>query len=178
LIIDMLKQLPFKKQYLLTGATIVLLLLSYQFAFKRTIEAWQINKNLKTQIARSSDLSLQPAYLERKSNNLNKILSLYKTDTVAFRSNIISTISLIAEKQGVKLSDVPLQNALYRSDKYIIQKLSFEGGYFSMVKVLDQLQNSPGIGTLRSVTLKLQKANSNSSESSNIIMDVYFAATI
>src|SRR4051812_19276275 len=139
----MLKELPFKKQYLLIAGAIVLLLLSYQFAFKRTIEAWQINKNLKTQIAQSSDLSLQPAYLERKSNNLSKILNLYKTDTVAFRSNIISTISLIAEKEGVKLSDVPLQNALYRTDKYIIQKLSFEGGYFSLVKVLNALQNSP-----------------------------------
>jgi len=174
----MLKQLPFKKQHLLTCATIVLLLLSYQFAFKRTIEAWQINKNLKTQIARSSDLSLQPAYLERKSNNLNKILSLYKTDTVAFRSNIISTISLIAEKEGVKLSDVPLQNALYRSDKYIIQKLSFEGGYFSLVKVLNQLQNSPGIGVVRSVTLKMQKTNSKGEAGSSIVMDVYFAAII
>lgn len=174
----MLKQLPFKKQYLLTGATIVLLLLSYRFAFKRTIEAWQINKNLKAQIAQSSDLSLQPAYLERKSNNLNKILSLYKTDTVAFRSNIISTISLIAEKEGVKLSDVPLQNALYRSDKYIIQKLSFEGEYFSLIKVLNHLQNSPGIGVVRSLILKMQKANSNGSTGGNIIMDIYFVATV
>lgn len=173
----MLKQLPFKKQYLLIAATIVLLLLSYRFAFKRTIEAWQINKNLKAQIAQSSDLSLQPAYLERKSNNLNKILSLYKTDTVAFRSNIINTISLIAEKEGVKLSDVPLQNSLYRSDKHMIQKLSFEGMYFSLVKLLNQLQNSPGIGVVRSVTLKMQKENSNGGAKGNIVMDVYFAAT-
>lgn len=174
----MLKQLPIKKQYLLIGATIALLFLSYQFAFKRTIEAWQINKNLKAQIARSSDLSLQPAYLERKSNNLNKILSLYKTDTVAFRSNIISTISLIAEKEGVKLSDVPLQNALYRSDKFIIQKLSFEGAYFSLVKVLNQLENSPGIGLVRSVAVKMQKVNSNRDGTGKITMDVYFEATI
>ena len=173
----MLKQLPFKKQYLLIAGAIVLLLLSYRLAFKRTIEAWQINKNLKAQIAQSSDLSLQPAYLERKSNNLSKILNLYKTDTVAFRSNIISTISLIAEKEGVKLSDVPLQNALYRTDKYIIQKLSFEGGYFSLVKVLNELQNSPGIGMVRSVAIKMQKANSNGDATGKIIMDVYFEVT-
>ena len=174
----MLKQLPFKKQYLLIAAAIVLLLLSYRFAFKRTIEAWQVNKNLKTQIAQSSDLSSQPAYLERKSNNLNKILSLYKTDTIAFRSSIISAISLIAEKEGVKLSNVPLQNALYRSDKFIIQKLSFEGRYFSLIKMLNQLQNSPGIGTVRSVMIKMQKTNSNGGANSSIVMDVYFVTTV
>jgi hypothetical protein len=84
---------------------------------------------------------------------------------------------LIAEKEGVKLSDVPLQNALYRSNSYIIQKLSFEGGYFALVKVLNQLQNSPDIGVVRSVTLKMLKANSNGGVSSNIVMDVYFATT-
>jgi hypothetical protein len=169
----MLKQLPFKKQYLLIGSTIVLLLLSYQFSFKRTIEAWQINKNLKTQMARSYDLSLQPAYVERKSNNLNKILSLYKTDTVAFRSNIISTISLIAEKEGVKLSDVPLQNALYRSDKYIIQKLSFEGGYFALVKVLNELQGLKEIGQVRSFAFKVDVRSGDTRKANEVFLDTY-----
>ena len=71
------------------------------------------------------------------------------------------------------MSDVPLQNTLYRNDKYIIQKLSFEGGYFALLKVLNQLQNADRIGMIRSFVLKMQKANSNA-DAGKIVMDVYF----
>lgn len=98
----MLKQLPLKKEYLLIIATIVLLLLSYKLAFKATFEAWQINRALKTQLIQTNDLSYQPGYLERKNINLSKVINLYKADTVAFRNNSISNISVIAEKENVK----------------------------------------------------------------------------
>src|SRR5260221_6065529 len=131
----MLKQLPLKKEYLLIAAAIVLLLLSYQLAFKKTIEAWQINKHLKAQLFEATNLSYQPAYLERKNKNLTNIIGHYKTDTVAFRSNIISTISSIAEKENVKLSEVPVRDPLYDTDQFIIQKLNFEGSFFALTKV-------------------------------------------
>ena len=169
----MLKQLPFKKEYLFIVSVIILLLISYQLAFKKTVEAWQINKQLKVQIAQASDLSIQPAYLDRKNANLSKIIGFYKTDTAGFRSNIISTISLIAEKQNVKLSEVPLQDPLYHNDKFIIQKLSFEGDFFDLAKVLDQLEKTKGIGVSRSVSFKKMKGNPNNNVD-KLTLDVYF----
>jgi hypothetical protein len=169
----MLKQLPLKKEYLLIAAAIVLLLLSYQLAFKKTIEAWQINKRLKEQLIRATDLSYQPAYLERKNKNLTNIINRYKTDTVAFRSNIISSISSIAEKENVKLSEVPVQDPLYHTNQFIIQKLNFEGSYFALTKVLKQLQARSGIGMVRSVTYKAINVKSNKDEAKKLIIEVY-----
>ena len=169
----MLKQFPLKKEYLLIAASIVLLLLSYQLAFKKTIEAWQANKQLKAQITQASDLNYQPAYLERKNTNLSKIINLYKTDTISFRSIIISTISAIAEKENVKLSEVPVQDPLFHTDKFIIQKLNFEGGFFALTKVLNQLQATKNIGMLRSLDYKTVGVRSNSDETRKLVLEVY-----
>jgi hypothetical protein len=169
----MLKQIPIKREYLLIAASIVLLLLCYQLAFKKTMEAWQINKELKAQISQAADLSFQPAYLERKNNNLSKIIALYKTDTVAFRSNTISAISSIAEKEDVKLSEVPLQDPLYHADQFIIQKLNFEGSFFALTKVLNQLQATSGIGVVRAATYKVTGTRSGVDDIKKLVLEVY-----
>jgi hypothetical protein len=167
------KQFALKKEYLLIAAAIVLLLLGYQLALKKTIEAWQVNKRLKTQLTQAADLSYQPAYLERKNNNLTNIINRYKADTVAFRSNIISVISSIAEKENIKLSEVPVQDPLYHMDQFIIQKMDFEGTYFALTKVLKQLQGTTGVGLIRSVDYKVTGQRSNADEAKKLIMEVY-----
>jgi hypothetical protein len=145
----MWKRLPFKKEYLLVAGAVVLLWLSYQLAFKGTIAAWQMNAGLKAQLNRSVDVNYQPSYLNRKNNNLDKILKLYRADTAAFRSNSISLIAGIAEKAGVKLSEVPVNDPFYHTDRFLVQKLGFEGDFFSLTRVLHQLQQTPGIGQVR-----------------------------
>jgi hypothetical protein len=169
----MLKQVPIKKEYLLIAAAIVLLLLCYQLAFKKTVAAWQIYKQLKAQIAQASDLSYQPAYLERKNSNLSKIIGRYKTDTVTFRSNTISAVSSIAEKENVKLSEVPLQDPIYHTDEFIIQKLNFEGGFFALTKVLNRLHATAGIGVVRSATYKVTNLRSGVLDTKKLVLEVY-----
>jgi hypothetical protein len=169
----MLDKLPVKKEYLLIAASIILLLLSYQLAFKKTIEAWQINKQLKQQLSRGTDLSYQPAYLVRKDKNLTAILNNYKTDTVAFRSNTISAIALIAEKQHVKLSEVPLQDPMFHNDQSIIEKLNFEGSFFALTKVLHALLTTNGIGIVRSATYKTTRLSSSNNQQKKLVLEVY-----
>jgi hypothetical protein len=169
----MLKKIPLKKEHLFTIAAVIVCLLCYRLAFQKTIEAWQIHQQLSKQKAAAGDFSDQPAYLERKQANLSKILGLYRADTVAFRSNIISTISGIAEKGGVKLSEVPLQDPLYNTNKFIIQKLSFEGSFFAMTKVLRQLQSTPGIGMVRAFTYRSVGLKASNDETKKLILEVY-----
>src|ERR1700744_2064217 len=136
----MLRQLPFKKEYLLVGGAIVLLLLGYQLAFKKPIEAWKLNHSLKQQLLHSADISSEPQYEERKNINLGRVIDLYRADTSEFRGNIISKISSIAEEEKVKLTEVPTRDPLYHTYQVIIQKLNFEGDYFSLVKILNRIQ--------------------------------------
>jgi len=169
----MLKNLPIKKEYLLLIASFILLIIGYELAFKKTIAAWQVNKQLKEQITQASDLSYQPAYLERKNRNLTQIISRYKTDTIAFRSNSISSISTIAEKENVKLSEVPLQDPLYHTDLFIIQKLNFEGNFFSLTKTLNTLQSTNGIGVVRAAAYKSVRAGSSTDDAKKLVLEVY-----
>jgi hypothetical protein len=169
----MLKQLPFRKDYLLLAGTVFAFLICYQLAFKKTIEAWQIHRQLNTQILQTADLRYQPAYLERKSVNLRRIINLYKADTVAFRSTVISTIAAIADKENVKLSEVPLQDPLYHTDKFIIEKLAFEGDFFSLIKVLNHLQATKNFGMVRAVNLKTAVIKSTSDNSKKLVLEVF-----
>jgi len=168
----MLKKLPFKKNHLLIAGIFILLWIGYNLAFKLTIAAWQINRQLKTQLRQSADISYQPAYLERKNANLSKIINLYRADTVSFRNNSISIISGIAEKENVKLSEVPTQDPFYHTDQFIIQKLGFEGVFFSLTKVFKQLQATNNIGIIRSATYKLTGLKTNMDNDKKLMLEV------
>ena len=174
----MLKKLSVNNAYLLIGGIALVLFISYQLAIKNTIAAWQINKQLTGQIANENNTSVQPDYLARKSSNLAKIINQYKTDTIAFRSNVINTIASVAEKEGVKLSEVPAQDPWYRSDRFIIQKLSFEGDYFALIKTLDGLQKTTGIGMVRSVGLQTVITRSNTANLKKLVMEVYMEMVV
>jgi len=150
----MIKPGQIKKEYLLLGAVVLLLVLCYQLAFRKTADAWHIHKQLQSQLAQSSNVNFQPGYSERKSANIGRILNLYKADTINFRSNIISRISSIAEKENVKLSELPTEDLARHQKQLIIQKLGFEGDYFSLIKTINHLQATSGIGIMRSITIK------------------------
>jgi len=169
----MLKQLNIKREYSLVAVTIIMLLATWQLAFKKTIAAWQIHNDLKKQIVQTTDGGYQPGYLDRKSINLDKIISLYKADTINYRSNSLSSISSIAEKENVKLAEVPSQDVAYHSNQFVIQKLSFDGDYFPLLKTLNKLQNLQQIGVIRSAIIRKQARYGSDEDSKKVIMEVY-----
>lgn len=81
----MIKQAQIKKEYLLLVASVVMLVVCYQLAFKKTFEAWHLHKQLETQLSQSANTNFQPGYSERKSANISRLLNLYKADTVNFQ---------------------------------------------------------------------------------------------
>ncbi|HZX59278.1 MAG TPA: hypothetical protein VFE54_11150 [Mucilaginibacter sp.] len=174
----MLQQLNLKKEYGLVAAAIVALLLCYQLAFKKTFIAWQLNQSLKQQLAQSADVSYQPGYTERKNINLDKIISLYKADTINFRSNVLGTISSLAERENVKLSEVPSKDPVYHTSQLFIEKLDFEGDYFSLVKTLNHLQSVPQIGVIRAATMKTVGTHSSNDEVKKTVLEVYLEIAV
>jgi hypothetical protein len=169
-------KLPFniKKEYVLIAGTIILLYISYQLAFKKTIEAIHIHNRLSAEVASASDLSYQPGYLERKSRNLDAIEQKYQMDSLSLRGNTIALISQVAEKEHVKLSEVPDQDPLYRNEHFIIQRLDFEGDYFSLTRMLHQLELTNGIGVSRSVTWKAMDKVPGNHIDKKLILQVCF----
>lgn len=154
-------------------AIMILLVICYQLAFKKTIGAWELNKRLKSQLEQSSDVSIQPGYTERKNTNLDRILDLYKADTMNFRSNTISKISLVADAENVKLAEVPSRDPIYSNGQFLIQKLDFEGDYFSLMKVFQRLSQTKEIGIIRSAVFKGRR-EADSEKAKKLVMELYF----
>jgi hypothetical protein len=163
----------FKREYLFIAATTLACVICYQLAFKKTIIAWQLNKQLKAQLAQSSDVSIQPGYTARKNANLDRILDLYTGDSLNFRSITISKIALVAEAGQVKLAEVPYENRVYSNSKFLIQKLNFEGDYFSLMKVFQQLGQRKEAGIIRSAAFRA-KRGTDSEKEKKLIMELYF----
>ena len=163
----------FNSNHLFTAGVFALCIICYQLAFKKTVEAWQENRQLKLQVEKSVSPGASPAYTERKDANLTKILELYQADTVNLRSNTISNIALAADAADVKLAQVPAPDAVTQSLDAHFQKLDFEGDYFSLLKVLQRLERFHGVGRVRSAVIRQGHETANES-GKKLVMELYF----
>lgn len=152
----MIKKLPVKPAYLLIIGTVVFAIICYRFAFRQTIEAWQQNSKYQQQLANGSNLSYDPAYLGRKAANIDKVINLYRTDTSAFRNIIVNKISLLAEKENVKLTELPSFDPVYSTDQITMQKIVLTGDYFALLKVMDKLEKTAEIGVVNAWAIRSQ----------------------
>jgi hypothetical protein len=155
----MLKSPNINPKYLVIAGSIVLILICYQLAFKKTIEAYQSNRILKARLEQSSDLTYQPGYLNRKSKNLDLVLSRYQLDSASLRNNILSQVSKIAETEQVKLSGVPTDDPLLHTGQFIIQRVDFEGSYTGLIKTLNHVESHEVKSIARSLILKNKKTD-------------------
>jgi hypothetical protein len=169
----MLERLPVKQNYLFVAGAVSLLLICYKLALNKTVETWQTNVQLKSQLNQSADLSYQPGYLDRKNINLDKVIDLYKTDTIQFRNISINKIAIIAEKEDVKLSEVPLQTSVFYSDRLITQKINLEGDYYGLIKTLNTLHTTAGIGVIRSVVYRIARGRTNVESDKKLVAEIY-----
>lgn len=144
-----------EKKYLIYVVVAGFSLICYQMAFKPTIEAWQSRSALKARILQSAGKSGQPDYLIRKKVNLDTLVARFKIDTGVFRTGVLNKIALIAQKQDVKLIDIPAPDPLSSAGPYLVQKLVMEGTYFALLKTLDGLRTAGQVGFIRSVSIRM-----------------------
>jgi len=168
----MLKNLIYKKDYWLIAGTILLLVICYQLAFKKTIQAYQNHNRLQAEISQVSDVSYEPGYLQRKATNMDRILERYRMDTLALRGNTLAQIAMVAEREDVKLSEVPVQDPSFNTTHFIIQKLEFEGNYPALLKTFNNLSSITNVGVPRSITIKTVSKSTSSREEKKTVMDV------
>lgn len=140
-----------KRSYLLAGATLILTVLSIWAAFAKTFTAWQLNQELNEKLLSSSSMKYNPAYMDRKMNNLEKIISLYSTDSITYRNHVLATVAKLADAENIRIVEMPgTENTPYfRSSLYQIQKLGFEGDFYHLTRFYNRIQAATGIGRVR-----------------------------
>lgn len=174
----MLKYWPFKKIYLIVCGSLLLAAATYFLAVKNTLAAWEVNRQLNDQLTRGGDVSYDPGYLERKNRNLDRVLSRYRVDTSVFRNSMLSNIAVLAEANQVKLTEVPLPDAAYRTSEYLVQKLSFEGGFFDLNRFLYQAEHKDQLGVARAVEFRMVEKRTAAAGIKKLVMSVYLETAL
>ncbi len=128
--------------------------LAYQLALKKTWKAFMLNRELLGKLDTLGDLSYQPEYLNRKNTNLDRIINKYKIDSLVFRGRAIAEIAALAEAENVRLTELPVKDAYLKSDKYLIQRLNFEGDYYSLLRFIQKIHAQRNVGVIRCLSLK------------------------
>jgi len=169
----MFKNLTIKKDYLLVAGVVLLLIISYEVAIKRTVDAWRLHNRLTRQLAQTADLSYQPGYLERKKRNLDSIVRNFRVDTALMRSNVINTLSREAEKSGVKLSGVPDQDPSFSTAAFIVQQMEFKGDFFALLTLLNKLSHEKELGYIRTVRIRAPKPGVPGTDTRQLTMQLY-----
>ena len=167
------KLLTIKKEYLLLAGVLCFAIICYRFAISNTVEAWKLNNKLEKEVSVSQDLSYQPGYLERKDKNLDKVIGYYKADTSLLRSNMITGIALEAQRANVKLTDVPAQEQLFKTDTYILQQFNFEGDFFALSRFLDRLQLMEHAGVIKMASFKKIANRTSGATDERLVLKVY-----
>jgi hypothetical protein len=162
-----------RKDLVLAIGTLLLVIACYQLAVKQTVQLWQLHRQLVLQAGEADGVSYQPDYLERKSRNLDVVLKRFQTDTMAFHNQVINNIALIAEKNGVRLKEVPDTDPSLTHPRFILQKLIFQGDYFALMRLLAELETTADIGVIRSVVLRRQ---SRSAEQALPVLEILLQA--
>lgn len=171
----MMRNIPFKKPYLLVALPIVLTLLSARFAFWNTWQAWHLNQQLNSEISEGGNVSFQPGYLERKNKNLSNAIHLYQVDTSAYRNTLITELSSLSEREKVSVVDVPTENSnpYYQTKSYKVENIVFQGAFPNLLRFYHKLYQLPHIGVIRSLQLSTVSQQEKGNDDRKLQLQVY-----
>ena len=163
-----------KNRLLLVGA-VVLVLLSWNMAFRKTYDAIVLNEDLKQKLETKSDLSINPHYLNQKHEVLNGALSAYNLDSAEWKNEFWLKVSRIASQKEVSVIYNPSVNTV-RSDsagQVAKQEIAFKGDFKKLVTLLDSLEKLKKAGFISSSRF-LKEKKQNMPESQNLRLDASF----
>lgn len=158
-----------QKKYGLIALGLLVAWLAWTFAFQKTANVYLQYRTLWGQLEGSQEMTFPVAYAQRKQVNLNKILNGYHADPTVFRDNLLYQAAYHARQENVKIIQVPASEIV--SSSICLQRISFQGSYFGLVRLLSVVKRMKDIGGVRSVKIR---RSTQSEKSLQPTMDVYF----
>jgi|GEM_PF-451954 len=154
---------PIKKNKLLLPAFVAGLLLCWFLAFSKTFDAVKLNQKLRGDAEKESDISFNPTHVQEKLAALNLLLKSYKVSD-DWNDQLWMQSSAIAARQNVGVDftlDKPTEDVdtatVGKSQK--AQSLYFYGGFIQLIKLVDTLERTRGIGKISALQIKAPKAD-------------------
>jgi hypothetical protein len=164
-----------KNRLLLAGA-VVLTLLSWNLAFRKTYDAINLNAELNKKLDQKSDLSVNPHYLKQKHQVLNRVLKQYTLDSAEWKNDFWLNVSRVAAHKEVSINYNPsATRALSDSVSHIAkEEIAFKSDFKKLVTLLDSLERMKGAGLISSTRFQKEK-KLNISEAENLYLKASFS---
>ena len=174
----MLKNLDYRiKNRLLLAGALLLLILSWPLALRKTSDAIALNHQLSLKNEDKSNLSYNPAYLNQKGRVLEQLVARYTLDSAGWKNELWLKASGAASAKGLSVSYNPeLLKALADTGNTDIlrQSISFGGDYRKLVALLDTLEKMECVGFVSSAKFERVK-NMNAEGGDKLHLKVVFA---
>ncbi|MBB6239888.1 hypothetical protein HDC90_004550 [Pedobacter sp. AK013] len=174
----MLEKLTLKnKKVIMVLLMIVVVYLAYVFSFEKAISAIALNRQLKAaqQLGQEPDAAFPQ--LERKHAFYQSVLKGYRVRQEDRENHLWQSVSAMAIAKNVEINFSPNITTAEKDTSEIargivIQKFIFKGKYFDMVKLLDTLEKSQGIGRISGAKLMKKKANGNEEKTDKLTLEL------
>lgn len=156
----MLKKLNYtQKNKLLLPVLGLGLVLCWFFALNKTVEAIQLNRELKSQSVASNDISFNPVHTQRKLDALQGILKSYRVKPADWSNDLWMKASALAMKQHVGIDYVMTKPALEKDTTTIgaMETINCYGNYTQLIKLVDTLERIPKIGRISALQIRAPK---------------------
>lgn len=138
------------------------ILLCWVLAFSKTFDALRLNQDLTEQESLRNDISFNPVYTQRKLTALERILKAYQVKEELWSNTLWMKASAAAAKQGATIDYTVLKTQERDTTLAgMAQSLHCYGSFTQLVKVIDTLERTPGIGKLSALQLKGPKDKGN-----------------
>jgi type II secretory pathway component PulJ len=149
----MLKNLSEKYKFLLlTGAFLLLILISYQIALKGTVQLRREVKALKQKISEADELPQQIGLLRKQLKMLNATYFEEKQRSNNKHEIVLETVSRQAAKYAVTVYEFPARHIVSTSSVQVeTHTITLRGRYTDLLKTIQSLETEERVGRIVSV---------------------------
>lgn len=151
--------------------------LAYQFSFEKAISAFALNRQLKAAQQPGQEPDAAFPQLERKHAFYQSVLKGYKVRTEDRENRLWQSVSAMAIAKNVEINFSPNIITAEKDTSEIArgivsQKFIFKGSYFNIVKLLDTLAKSSGIGKIAGAKLMKKTVNGNEEKTDKLNLEL------
>ncbi|SES20433.1 hypothetical protein [Pedobacter rhizosphaerae] len=174
----MLRKLDSKQKNLLFwAAVLVLVYVAYICSFKPTLQAMLLHHQLESDNRAESFSESSFAQTAHQNQFYQEVLKGYRIKAADYENRIWQSLSGMALNKGVDIGFTPNLQATAPDttalNKGIItQQFNFKGSYFGLVKLLDTLGRTTGVGKVADLKLSAKTAQQPDAKTGRLYLQV------
>jgi len=139
----------------------VILFICYLFAIGPAIAVYKSYSSLKKIADGSGNLSVSPTFTASRKTQVDTLFKQFQVDTLKWKNTLWNCGAVLSRKFDCKIvAYPPLKSMLFNDRKVGKQSIGFNGDFISLLKIVNEIEHTKGIGKLN--WLSYNKKNNDS----------------